>query len=734
MQYPHLPPTDEGTEYAPRSHNGEAYITTGLFPVGSSTHTKEDLVRCPVLALDFDVADYLHRQLGESSPGASELKNILVESSREEVEEVLQEHWQELLVVLSRAELSPTKVVMSGYGYHVYFWTECGGTDLPRMDLATRWLIHTVNTAAGYAIADTAAADAGTRLLRAPGTFNNKGEPVEVRLSFETGPSYRVPEDIPAVVFDRRTGSSAAGPVPRLDPNRPFAGINTAGPARRPNFSEVTLLGSWTAQGYCTLRELVDAELQGDGHRVRLQCPFHAGSSTDSAFLSRNESGQPYLVCTSAQDGHTYWDGEFVPPRQQVDVVNVLQTNRDGNFRNNLFNTYHILTMDTRWQGRFWFNERSFVNMRDSRVYRDEDTFELRKWISSHYNFEPNRQMMFDVIELICSENKRNPLVEWLDSLEWDGINRTNTWMEKAISCEESDYYRDIARKFLISCVARAYSPGCKVDTVLMLVGRQGLGKSTILRELAGPGWFDDTELNLNNKDAFMGLARAWIYEVAELASFKKSYAEKVKGFISSPVDLYRPPYKRTVQQFPRHTVIVATSNEDRPLTDPSGSRRYWPVEVTEYTNLEWLKRNRSQLWAEAVEAFQAGEQWHQTRAMEAEQRKIAEDRFTNEDPYLSVLATWLGRRGDEVFTISDACTKALGSLTVSTNRVSRLLVQCGAAPLNRRQQGGLRIREWIKPGAQLPEGRSYEDAESGSAHVGTLNKVLPLDRSRSSD
>jgi predicted P-loop ATPase len=151
-------------------------------------------------------------------------------------------------------------------------------------------------------------------------------------------------------------------------------------------------------------------------------------------------------------------------------------------------------------------------------------------------------------------------------------------------------------------------------------------------------------------------------------------------------------------------------------------------VEVTQYTNLEWLRRNRSQLWAEAVEAFRAGEQWHQTRAMEAEQRKIAEDRFTNEDPYLSVLANWLGRKGDSIFTISDACTKALGNLTVSTNRVSRLLVQCGAAPLNRRQKNGLRIREWVKPGIPLPEGRTYEDPESGSAHVDTLNKIISLD------
>ncbi len=237
MSYPHLPPADEGTEYSSRSHNGEDYITTGLFPVGSPTHTKDDLVRCPVLAMDFDAVDYLHHQLGSDSPGVRELKGILTESPREEVDDLLAEHWEELSQMLERAELTPTVVVMSGYGYHVYFWTECGGGDIPRMNLAARWLIHSVNTAAGYALADTSASDAGTRLLRPPGSFNNKGQPVEVRVTHSGGPLYRVPDDIPAVVFDRATGSSSAGPESSWDQSSPFAGINTAGPARRPNFS-----------------------------------------------------------------------------------------------------------------------------------------------------------------------------------------------------------------------------------------------------------------------------------------------------------------------------------------------------------------------------------------------------------------------------------------------------------------------------------------------------------------
>ena len=721
-EYPHLPPADEDTEYAPRSHNGEDYLTTGLFPLRSSTHTLADLVRCPVLALDFDASDYLHHQLGEDSPGISEIKELLHESPREEVADLLTEQLQVICAAFSALQIQPSTIVMSGYGFHVYLWTACGGHDIERMRQANRWLISEINTAAGYSLADTSAKDAGTRLLRAPGTYNRKGHsPVKVHLvrSNEEGRTYTPP--VPSQ-------------SPRAEAGRPFRGIGSANPDTRRNFSEVPIVDAWTHQGYTTLRALADAELGEDGHHVRLQCPFHDGSSTDSAFLSRTDLGQPYLVCTSASDGRTYWDNEWIPPMQQPQVAQVLQVTRQGTFRNNLRNILTVLRLDTRWENKLWYNERTFTEMYEDRPVLDSDIHTAREWLNDHYGFEPGRQNMFDAFLVIAYENRVNPLTDWLDSLEWDGRERVNTWMEESFNCEESDYYRDVARRFLISACARAYSPGCKVDTVLMLVGPQGLGKSTLCRTLAGPGWFDDTDLNLNNKDCFMTLAKAWIYEVAELTSFKKSYAEKVKGFISSQVDLYRKPFHRTVQEYPRHTVIMATSNDNKPLTDPTGSRRYWPVEIKEHVQLAWLQRNREQIWAEAVEAYKAGEKWHQTPALEAIQKQIAEEKFTNEDPYKGVLATWLKRRGDEIFTLSDVCVKALGSLTISTNRVSSLLRECGAAPLKRRRHTGVRISEWVKPGVELPSDREYEDPISARKHISTLNKVIPLDRTSAED
>lgn len=717
MTHFHLPPPTEGTEYARRVINGEEYMTTGLFPIGSARHTLEELVSCPVLCFDFDLADYVKQEM---LPDATvrDIKQMMYGLDRGDLEDLLENHLEAIVSVLSTLGITASSIVMSGYGFHVYLWTECGGSDIARMREANRWLIHRINQLVGFELADASAKDAGTRILRPPGTYNRKGtEPVEVVLLDCTEELYRVPANVPDVPSSRNSSNTGS----------PFAGISTAIPANRRNFSEVQLVDHWRVAGYQTLRDLCDNELDESGRHIRLQCPFHDGTSTDSAFLTRNDAGQPYLVCTSASDGLTYWDNEWIPPMQEPQVVAELTTTRQGGFRNNLENTVTILTLDSRWSDRLWYNERTHADMIDDDQLLDAHVAEIRIWISQHYGFEPGKDRMFDAVSVVTHRNRRNALTDWLDSIEWDGTNRVDTWMEKAFDCESSDYYRSVARKFLISACARAYQPGCKVDTVLLLIGEQGLGKSTLLRTLAGDAWFGDTELQLNSKDAYMVLARAWIYEIAELTSFRRSDAEKVKAFITSQVDSIRKPFARKAENYPRHTCIVATSNDETPLTDPTGSRRFWPVKMQEYADLDWLKENRDQIWAEAREAYKSGEVWHLSRDMEAEQKRIAEERFTEEDPVLGVLARWLERPGYDVFTLTDVYQKGLAGATVSSMRVSRLLRHLGAAPLKRRRADNERVSQWIKPGIRLPDDCEYKDLNAARQHIKTLNQIIEL-------
>ena len=239
MTHFHLPPPTEGTEYARRVINGEEYMTTGLFPIGSARHTLEELVSCPVLCFDFDLADYVKQEM---LPDATtrDIKQMMYGLDRGDVEDLLENHLEAIVSVLSTLGITASSIVMSGYGFHVYLWTECGGSDISRMREANRWLIHRINQLVGFELADASAKDAGTRILRPPGTYNRKGtEPVEVVLLDCTEELYRVPANVPDVPNSRNSSSTGS----------PFAGISTAIPANRRNFSEVPLVDHWRVAG-----------------------------------------------------------------------------------------------------------------------------------------------------------------------------------------------------------------------------------------------------------------------------------------------------------------------------------------------------------------------------------------------------------------------------------------------------------------------------------------------------
>ena len=290
-------------------------------------------------------------------------------------------------------------------------------------------------------------------------------------------------------------------------------------------------------------------------------------------------------------------------------------------------NVMTALTTDPRLVGQFWGDKVSRSKLWGDEELRDEHYTKVQNIIDRLYQIRVGASVVAEQVALCCRENLRDPLVEWLHALEWDGTHRAEHMLRDGFGAADCQLNRAYALCWMVGAVARAYRPGCKLDSCLILIGAQGIGKSSGLCDLVGDEWFSDTELNLagfSQKDAMMAIGRPWVHEFAELSTLRAGRGERIKAFLSSRVDEYRPSHAREVVRRPRRCCFVGTSNDRDVLSDPTGSRRFWPVEVAK-VNRKWIQENRSQLWAEAATLYRKGAQWwlpdvvESTRSDEAE-------------------------------------------------------------------------------------------------------------------
>ncbi|WP_423212330.1 VapE domain-containing protein [Paracoccus yeei] len=216
---------------------------------------------------------------------------------------------------------------------------------------------------------------------------------------------------------------------------------------------------------------------------------------------------------------------------------------------------------------------------------------------------------VIDGLLMYVDRNKFNSVIDYLNGLQWDEKPRLNELFTHYFNAENADFARLVGPKFLIGMVARAMQPGCKRDEMVILEGEQGAKKSTALNILAGDEYFSDNLPDLRNKDALLQLQGMWLIEIGELSALRKSEIEDVKRFITSKTDKFRQPYGRNVADYPRTSVFAGTTNNDTYLKDPTGARRFWPVACGQI-DLDALRRDREQLFAEAVARYRAGERW----------------------------------------------------------------------------------------------------------------------------
>ena len=302
-----------------------------------------------------------------------------------------------------------------------------------------------------------------------------------------------------------------------------------------------------------------------------------------------------------------------------------------GAIRATIDNIWLILENDPNLRGKFALNEFAgrgevlgdlpWSLFDERRAWADNDNQGLYWYFEKVYKITGNGKID-GALSLHSEKHKFNEVRNYLESLTWDGVARLDTLFIDYLGAEDKPYVRAVTRKAFTAAVARAMEPGCKYDTMLILSGPQGIGKSTLLDKMSR-GWFNDGIRTFEGKEASELLQGVWLVEISELDAFRQTDVSRIKQFLSLRADRFRAAYGRHVKDLPRRCVFFGTTNTTEFLRDRTGNRRFWPVDV----GLQPQKKNVwsdlsdevDQLWAEAVLRWRLGEGLFLTGEVEQE-------------------------------------------------------------------------------------------------------------------
>lgn len=275
----------------------------------------------------------------------------------------------------------------------------------------------------------------------------------------------------------------------------------------------------------------------------------------------------------------------------------------------------------------------------------DVDDSNLRIYFENKYNIVSTKKID-DALKRITYMNSFHPIKDYIKNLpDWDKVPRIDTHYIDYLGVKDSEYSRAVSRISFVACLARIFKPGCKFDYVLTLVGKQGLGKSKLIKKIA-KGWFSDSLSSITGKDAYEQLQGAWIVELGELASLKKADLEQIKHFITKSEDRYRVAYGRRVEDFPRQCVFFGTTNHKNFLKDPTGDRRFWPLTTMEQEPTKDMDKDLTdyeidQIWAEAYHYYLKGEAIYLPKELE-EQANMQQEAHTVENEKKGLIEEYL--------------------------------------------------------------------------------------------
>ncbi len=246
----------------------------------------------------------------------------------------------------------------------------------------------------------------------------------------------------------------------------------------------------------------------------------------------------------------------------------------------------------------------------DGKPMEDREVVSVLTRIEIEYRFQPPEGYFERVIKFLAWQNPFHPVKDYLSALTWDKVPRIDTWLIDTAEAADTPYVRAVGTIMLVAAVKRILHPGCKYDEMVVWESAQGNLKSSAAQALCvNPEWFsDDLPLNTTSQKLIESTLGKWIVEASDLAGKRKTETEQLKAMLSRQVDgPARMAYAHFAVERPRHFILIGTTNSTAYMTDPTGGRRFWPVSVGKF-DVEWIKANRDQLWAEAVVREAAGE------------------------------------------------------------------------------------------------------------------------------
>lgn len=395
-----------------------------------------------------------------------------------------------------------------------------------------------------------------------------------------------------------------------------------------------------------------------------------------------------YRITSKIKNQITTWNNK--KRITTTDIIGLLEFTEHGQVAQTTTNYVTILENDPEYQDLFLFDEFSnrviyYDENGIKRMWSDGDDAKIRCGIENKYGLY-HLQKYYDAFNVVAKAKSFHPIRELIEAGDWDKTPRIDRFLIDILKCEDNDYHREVSRMIFYGGIHRLYQPGCKFDYMPILIGRQGCGKSTIVKWLALHDAYYGDISSIEGKDALENIQGIWICELSELlAMVKTKDVEAMKSFITRTTDRFRESYGRRTKEYPRSCVFIGTTNDYQFLSDKTGNRRYLPVELNVkmgqlYDQEKYIRDYILQCWREARYLYMIEETYLTIPSKYYDDVLRAQDNAVEDDPKTGLIMDFLNSKkvGDRVCNI-EIFTNCLNGLKKNFDRlqskeISRLM------------------------------------------------------------